>query len=192
MKNFEQIESEIRSELTNRPYLGDNETEQFLTDIIGKQVINYDTKYENGCDFVEDDYVMKAGFMTTDNEYTIHIYYGDISNMISCVDVIHIPIKKNEEYIYLLVDEYICDAERMETLISVFSNKDSAKNKLQERFEWYKKETYISQFINDDGSLDEESIGDYDWDVDDDSVDIHIYENDTHLSLYIKKVEIKN
>jgi hypothetical protein len=99
---------------------------------------------------------------------------------------------ENKNYVYLLVDEYICDAERMETMINVFSIKDSAIKALKERFEWYKKETYISQFINDDGSLDEESIGDYDWDIDDDCVDIHIYENDTHLSLYIKKEEIKN
>lgn len=194
MKNFEQIESEIRSELTNNIYWGDNETEQFLTDIIGKKVTLYDTKYDDGCDFdEEDDYVMKACFSTDDDEYIIHIYYGDIGNMIGCVDVIHRPIKKSEEYIYLLVDEYTYDCEKQEVLITPCISREVAIQELQDRYEWYLKESYLSNFVDKDGYVIDVELDDaYDsWDITEDSVDIYISGKDTSLSLYIKKEKIK-
>ena len=192
-KTFEQIESEIRSELTNQPYWGDDETEQFLTDIIGKQVINYDTKYDDGCDDEEDEYVMKACFSTKDNEYNIYIYYGDNTLLIGCVDVIHQPIKEDEnKYTYLLVDEYTYDNEEQEILITPCVSKEVAIEELQNRYEWYLKESYLSQFVDENGNVDEDELDEDDsWDITEDSVDIYISSKDTSLSLYIKKEIIK-
>ena len=193
-KTFDQIESEIRSELTNQPYWGNEEIEQFLTDIIGKKVTLYDTKYDDGCDF-EDEYVMKACFSTDDNEYTIHIYFGDNRLLIDCVDVIHRPIITESQYgyIYLLVDEYTYDDEKQEVLIVPFLSKESAIEGLKERYEWYIKESYLSQFVDDNGNVDEDELDDaYDsWDITEDSVDIYICSKDTSLSLYIKKEAIR-
>ena len=195
-KTFEQIQREIEREFIGGNYDGITATEEILTEIIGKNISWYDTRIDDGVDEdeTEDTYVMVSCFSTNDSEYTIRLYYGNVTEEVTYVSVEYKDTPKNNKknFVYLLVDEYICDAERMETMINVFSIKDSAIKALKERFEWYKKETYISQFIKEDGSIDEDAIGDYDWDVDDDSVDIHIYENDTHLSLYIKQEEIKN
>ena len=194
-KTFEQIEQEIRAEFTNYPFRGITDTEEFLSNVIGKNVSHYDTKFDDGCeDDEDDDYVMKACFDTDDNEYTIHIYYGDNTEIVGCVDVIHRPIPKPEDtYIYLLVDEYTYDDVKHDVLITPCVSKEVAIQALQDRYEWYLKESYLSNYVDKDGYvIDVELDGAYDsWDVAEDSVDIYISDKDTSLSLYIKKEKLK-
>jgi hypothetical protein len=152
-KTFEQIESEIRSELTYTIYRGVYSTEDFLTNIIGKKVSLDEVKYDDCCGVdEEDEYVMKACYSTNDNEYNIHIFYGSDTEMIGCVDVIHRHIPNTEEtYIYLLVDEYTYDDEKQEVVITPCISKEVAIQELQDRYEWYLKESYLSNFVDKDG-----------------------------------------
>lgn len=193
-KTFEQIESEIRSELTNYHFRGITDTEEFLSGVIGKDVCHYDTKYDDGCgDDEDDDYVMKACFATDDNEYTIHIYYGDSTEIIGCVDVIHTAVSAPKNTIFLMVDEYTYDDERQDVIIIPCQTREGAIKVLKSRYEWYIEHSYLSSFVDMNGNVNEADFDDaYDsWDVADDYVDIYIASKDTSLSLYIKEETIR-
>jgi hypothetical protein len=68
-----------------------------------------------------------------------------------------------------------------------------AIQELQDRYEWYLKESYLSNFVDKDGYVIDVELDDaYDsWDIAEDSVDIYISAKDTSLSLYIKKEKLK-
>lgn len=85
-KTFEQIKQEITTDFVNSIYTGITDTEEILTEIIGKNVSMYDSKIDDGTDG-DDNYVMRDCFSTDDNTITIRIYYGDITRVIGCVDV---------------------------------------------------------------------------------------------------------
>jgi hypothetical protein len=95
--------------------------------------------------------------------------------------------------IYLLIDNYTYDGDVQETIVTPCISKEVAIRELQDRYEWYLKESYLSNFVDNDGYvIDTELDEDYDsWDVAEDSVDVYISGKDTTLSLYIKKEQIK-
>lgn len=100
---------------------------------------------------------------------------------------------ENKNFVYLLVDEYTYDNEPQDVIVIPCISKEVAIRELKERYEWYIKESYISQFVNEDGSLNiEEFDENWDaWDVNNDSVSIYLSAKDTSLNLYIKREEIK-
>lgn len=86
-KTFEQISREIRETFVNEIYDGVTDTEEILTEIVGKNVSMYDSKIDDGVDDDEDNYVICDCFSTDDDSITIRIYYGDETRVIGCVDV---------------------------------------------------------------------------------------------------------
>lgn len=87
-KTFEQISREIQETFVDEIYDGVTDTEEILTEIVGKNVSMYDSKIDDGADDNEDDnYVMCDCFSTDDDSITIRIYYGDETRVIGCVDV---------------------------------------------------------------------------------------------------------
>lgn len=85
-KTFEQISREIQETFVDDIYYGVTDTEEILTEIIGKNVSMYDSKIADGADG-DDNYVMCDCFSTDDDSITIRVYYGDETRVIGCVDV---------------------------------------------------------------------------------------------------------
>ena len=79
----------IQNEFIGSRYMGIEETENLLTHIAGEPIKHYDTKIDDGVDDdeTEDTYIMKACFSTEDDEITVGIYYGDVSEEIGYVNV---------------------------------------------------------------------------------------------------------
>ena len=98
-----------------------------------------------------------------------------------------------ENKVYILVDEYTYDNEVQPTELDVFDTQELAEKALAERWEWYKKESYISQIFDCDGNLDQDEFDkDYDTlEVSHDSVEVYISAKDTTLSLNIIEKEVK-
>lgn len=93
--------------------------------------------------------------------------------------------------IYVVIDNYTYDAEVEDTLVDVCATKEVAMRKLQEHWEFYKKESYLSQFIDENGEVIEEELGEYDyWEESEDSIEVHITDKDTHLALTILEKEL--
>lgn len=89
MKRDYKKRGKIETEFIGGRYLGDEETEKILTNIIGREVVCYDTKIDDGVDDdeTEDEYVMKSCFSTRDDKVIIGIYYGDVTEEISYVNI---------------------------------------------------------------------------------------------------------
>lgn len=85
-KTFEQISREIQDTFVDDIYYGVTDTEEILTEIVGKNVSMYDSKIDDGADG-DDNYVMCDCFSTDDDSITIRVYYGDETRVIGCVDV---------------------------------------------------------------------------------------------------------
>lgn len=85
-KTFKQIKDEIQNDLMGKEYYGITDTEEILTEIIGKSVEVYDSKIDDGADG-DDDYVMLDAFTTSDRSIDILIYYGNCTLNIGCVEV---------------------------------------------------------------------------------------------------------
>lgn len=99
-KTFEQIKQEIEREFIGGRYDGISATEEILTNIVGQSVKHYDTKISDGVDEdeTEDVYVMKSCFSTSDSQFKIGIYYGDVTEEIGYVNVEFIKPKRKEEF----------------------------------------------------------------------------------------------
>lgn len=89
--------------------------------------------------------------------------------------------------VFLLFDDYTYDGEREDILVTPCISKEVAEQRLKERWEWYKKKTYISQFFDNNGNLIEDMLDDAcdECDVTTESVDFYCGGKDTSLSLYI-------
>lgn len=85
-KTFKQIKDEIQNDLMGKEYYGITDTEEILTEIIGKSVEVYDSKIDDGADG-DDNYVMCDAFTTNDRSIDILIYYGDCTQEIGYVEV---------------------------------------------------------------------------------------------------------
>lgn len=88
-KTFEQLEREIIKEFIGGKYDGITATEEILTEICGQNVSLYDSVIDDGVDDdeTEDEYIMRDCFSTADDKITIRIYYGDVTEEITYVDV---------------------------------------------------------------------------------------------------------
>ena len=97
--------------------------------------------------------------------------------------------------IFNVIDIYSCDGEDFPTEVTPYEDIDSARQYLADRLEWYKKETYIEQLVDEQGNFDlnefDEDCGDC-ADISPDSVDISYSANDLQLSLYIEEKEIRS
>lgn len=98
-KTFDQIKQEIEREFIGGRYDGISATEEILSNIIGQAVKHYDTCIDDGADGdeTEDTYVMRACF-TNENNITIRIFYGDVTEEIGYVDVDIREPKRKEEF----------------------------------------------------------------------------------------------
>lgn len=98
-KAFEQIKQEIEREFIGGRYDGISATEEILTNIVGQAVKHYDTCIDDGADGdeTEDTYVMRACF-TNENNITIRIFYGDVTEEIGYVNVEGREPKRKEEF----------------------------------------------------------------------------------------------
>lgn len=83
------LTEKIQTALIGADFPGVMETEQILSDIIGRPVHWYDTLIDDGVDDdeTEDQYVMRACFSTDKSDITIRVYYGDVTEEIGYVDV---------------------------------------------------------------------------------------------------------
>lgn len=98
-KTFDQIKQEIEREFIGGRYNGISATEKILSNIVGQVVKHYDTCIDDGVDEdeTEDTYVMRACF-ANENNITIRIFYGDVTEEIGYVDVDIIEPKRKEEF----------------------------------------------------------------------------------------------
>jgi hypothetical protein len=98
-KTFDQIKQEIEREFIGGHYDGISATEKILTNIVGQSVKHYDTCIDDGVDEdeTEDTYVMRACF-TNENNITIRIFYGDVTEEIGYVSVEGSDPKRKEEF----------------------------------------------------------------------------------------------
>lgn len=98
-KTFNQIKQEIEREFIGGRYNGISATEKILSNIVGQVVKHYDTCIDDGVDEdeTEDTYVMRACF-ANENNITIRIFYGDVTEEIGYVDVDIIEPKRKEEF----------------------------------------------------------------------------------------------
>ena len=98
-KTFDQIKQEIEREFIGGRYDGISATEEILSNIVGQAVKHYDTCIDDGADGdeTEDVYVMKACF-SNENNITIRIFYGDVTEEIGYVDVEVSEPKRKEEF----------------------------------------------------------------------------------------------
>lgn len=98
------------------------------------------------------------------------------------------------EKIYLVYDEYRYDSSEQGTITTACATMEIAIRVLKEKYEWYLKNSYLARFVGrtgDDIYLKEEMLGKHDsWEVDEDSVEIYIYEKDTLLNLHIAEVNV--
>ena len=98
-KTFDPIKQEIEREFIGGRYNGISATEEILSNIVGQAVKHYDTCIDDGVDEdeTEDTYVMRACF-TNENNITIRIFYGDVTEEIGYVDVDIREPKRKEEF----------------------------------------------------------------------------------------------
>ena len=83
------LTEKIQTALIGSDFMGVEDTENLLAEIVGEPVLWYDTKIDDGADDdeTEDTYVMRACFATQKGDITIRVYYGNVTEEIGYVDV---------------------------------------------------------------------------------------------------------
>jgi len=93
--------------------------------------------------------------------------------------------------VFLVFDEYCYNACNEGTSVIVCATMEIAIRKIKERLEWYLKNSYLNQFVDDNLNLIESEIDEYDvWEIDEDSVEIFIEGKDTSLHLNIVETNV--
>lgn len=93
--------------------------------------------------------------------------------------------------VFLIFDEYCYNACNEGTSVIVCATMEIAIRKVKERLEWYLKNSYLNQFVDDNLNLIDSELDEYDvWEVDEDSVEIFIEGKDTSLNLHIAEVVV--
>lgn len=93
--------------------------------------------------------------------------------------------------IFLVFDEYCYDSCKENTIVTPCATMDIAKRVVKEKLEWYLKNTYLNQFVDDNLNLIDSELDEYDiWEIDEDSVEIFIGCKDTSLNLHIAEENI--
>ena len=83
------LTEKIQTSLIGADYPGVLETEELLSEIIGKKMYCYDSVIDDGVDDdeTEDQYVMRDCFSDAAGSITVRVYYGDVTEEIGYVDV---------------------------------------------------------------------------------------------------------
>jgi hypothetical protein len=70
-------------------YCGDTDMEEKLSKILGTEVRCYDRGIDNALDSADDNYLIKSCFKCKafGKDITIRMYYGDVTEIISCVSI---------------------------------------------------------------------------------------------------------
>ena len=93
--------------------------------------------------------------------------------------------------VFLVFDEYCYNACNEGTSVIVCATMEIAIRKVKERLEWYLKNSYLNQFVDDNLNLIDSELDEYDiWEIDEDSVEIFINGKDTSLNLHIAEVVV--
>lgn len=93
------------------------------------------------------------------------------------------------EKIFLVYDEYDNDGANIFAVYPC-ATMEVAIRKIKERLEWYLKNSYLNQFVDEQLNPNED-LGDWDiWEVEPDSVEIFIEGKNTSLNLHIAEEEI--
>lgn len=88
--------------------------------------------------------------------------------------------------VFLVFDEYCYNACNEGTSVIACATMEIAIRKIKERLEWYLKNSYLNQFVDDNLNLIDSELDEYDvWEIDEDSVEIFIEGKDTSLHLNI-------
>lgn len=92
--------------------------------------------------------------------------------------------------IFLVYDEYCCEGSECKTIIPC-ATMEIAIRKIKERLEWYLKNSYLNQFVDNNLNLIDSKLDEYDiWEIDEDSVEIFIEGKDTSLNLHIAEENV--
>ena len=95
------------------------------------------------------------------------------------------------EKIFLIYDEYRYDGVDEGTSIIACATMEIAIRKIKERLEWYLKNSYLNQFVDEQLNLIESKLIEYEiWEVEPDSVEIFIESKNTSLNLHIAEVDV--
>jgi hypothetical protein len=95
------------------------------------------------------------------------------------------------EKIYLIYDEYRYDGVDEGTSIVACATMEIAVRKIKEILEWYLKNTFLNQFVDEQLNIIESELNEYDiWEVESDSVEIFIEGKNTSLNLHIAEVGV--
>lgn len=83
------LTEKIQTALIGSDFRGVADMEQLLTKLTGIKMVWYDTCIDDGVDEdeTEDQYVMRACFSTEHNSLVVRVYYGDVTEEITYVDV---------------------------------------------------------------------------------------------------------
>ena len=95
--------------------------------------------------------------------------------------------------VFLVYDEYCYNGINMDTMVYVCASMEIAIKQVKDRLEWYLKNSYLNQFVDENFNLVEDELDKYDiWEIDNDSVEIYIEGKDMALNLHIAEENIIN
>lgn len=93
--------------------------------------------------------------------------------------------------IFLVYDEYCYDRINEGTNVIACATREIAICKIKERLEWYLKNSYLNQFVDDNLNPVYDELDEYDvWEIDEDNVEIFIESKNTSLNLCIVEVSL--
>ena len=87
MKITKELKDKIYDYFIGENYKGDEETADELSKLVGGLWNCYDTKIDDGIDDTEseDEYLMLSCFELIGGDFNVRIYYGDVTDEITCV-----------------------------------------------------------------------------------------------------------
>ena len=148
---FERLETKITTSLIGTDYKGNWGTEKELEELVGKPCYIYDNHIDDGVDSdeTEDTYVMVSCFEFKGINLVVRVYYGDVTEEITYVDVDYGDIFDEEEKeevkekVYVVTIHEVADYAEFSHTPKVFRNKEKALAYLKEEYE-YAVETFDS------------------------------------------------
>ena len=83
------LTEKIQTALIGADFQGGEDIKKELASLVGQETIWYDTVIADGADEdeTEDQYVMRASFISERGDIIVHVYYGDVTEEISYVGV---------------------------------------------------------------------------------------------------------
>lgn len=95
------------------------------------------------------------------------------------------------EKIFLIYEEYRCEGVDEGIGIIACATMDIAIRKIKDRLEWYLKNSFLNQFVDEQLNPIESELNEYDiWEIESDSVEIFIEGKNTSLNLHIAEVGV--